>query len=111
MIDPEGNVVSEEEIISKDGYNDKFYDNTSFTFDNDVKVIAIASDGIGSFIKTEEDGRAKNISIKEMIEPFVSYKNFKGNFVERRLKRMQRNNIKNGITHYDDVSVAAIHLQ
>lgn len=65
---------------------------------NHLEWICIASDGIESF----------NQDFENTIQQLSSFKNFKGVFLERRVNKMIKENKKESITHYDDLSVAGI---
>lgn len=67
-------------------------------------VIAVISDGINSFRKSDYTP----IPWEELIEEFTGFKNFEGEFVLRRVSAFKRRCLKEGITHSDDISVAAI---
>ena len=78
--------------------------------DGQIKWLAISSDGIKTYQTHDENGITQSCSLFETLKRFSDYKSFKGKFVERRMKRMKKNCEKNGITHYDDVSVATIYM-
>jgi len=67
-------------------------------------VIMISSDGINSYRTATEEP----IDWKIVMEEFVGYKNFTGEFVKRRMGAFKRKCLKEGITHYDDISCATI---
>ena len=67
-------------------------------------VIAVISDGINSFRKADNTA----MPWQELIEEFVGYKTFEGEFVIRRLSAFKRKCMKEGITHSDDISIASI---
>jgi hypothetical protein len=73
----------------------------------DVKpgdIVALISDGINSFRKS--DGAV--IDWTDLIEEFVGFKNTEGEFAIRRIAAFKRKCAKEGITHYDDISIGAI---
>lgn len=67
-------------------------------------IIAVASDGVNSFSKTGGD----RIDWDSIVREFIDFKNVEGVFVQRRLSAMKRKFAKEGIGHYDDISMAAI---
>jgi hypothetical protein len=67
-------------------------------------VVSIISDGINSFKKAD----GTTIPWQDLIEEFTGYKTFEGEFVLRRLAAFKRKCLKDGITHYDDISIASI---
>ena len=70
------------------------------------EVIAVISDGINSFRKANNDP----IPWSALVDEFTEFKNFEGEFVQRRLAAFKRKCLKEGTTHSDDISVAAIHV-
>ena len=90
---------------SKADIKDMFYfgqDKTYFQF-FDVDYVAVSSDGMESFMQ-------QNISIPlfDMFKKFTDFKNMNGEFIKRRMNAIERECDKNGIKHYDDISMAAI---
>lgn len=69
----------------------------------------IMSDGVKTYQTHNEHGIAQPFSLSNALNQIIAYKGFKGQFVERRMKRMKKECEKDGITHYDDISVAAIY--
>ena len=67
-------------------------------------VIAVISDGIGSFRRPNDT----TIPWTQLIEEFIGFKVTAGVFVKRRMAAFQRKCIKEGITHSDDISIASI---
>ena len=77
------------------------------TLKRDVKpgdIIAVISDGINSFRESDN----KEIDWTNLLEEFVGFKNFEGEFVIRRIAAFKRKCAKNGTTHSDDISISAI---
>jgi len=67
-------------------------------------VISVISDGINSFRHANNDP----ILWTELVDEFTGYKNFEGEFVQRRLAAFNRKCLKEGIIHSDDISIASI---
>jgi hypothetical protein len=67
-------------------------------------IIGLASDGVGSFRTATNDP----IPWEQISKEFFDFKQTKGVFVRRRLQAFKRNCLKDNVTHYDDISVAAI---
>lgn len=67
--------------------------------------IIILSDGIVSFTK---DGQM--IKLEDVLKELLPFKNFNGEFVERRALRFMKDAEKLGWAHNDDFSMAAIHF-
>jgi hypothetical protein len=87
-------------------------DKLKFNFDSDVSLftpvkiesnvvcgdlLAISSDGIGSF----------NLPWMDVALEISNIKSFQGVFLKRRMMAFKRNCIKQGISHYDDIGIAA----
>lgn len=68
------------------------------------EVIAVISDGINSFRKSDNTPILWN----DLIDEFTAYKTTEGEFVLRRISAFKRKCLKEGITHSDDISVASI---
>jgi len=68
--------------------------------------IFISSDGLQSFIKKDPSLRDA-IPLHDVLEPFMAFKNVKGEFLKRRMKRALKDLKNNGIVHYDDLSIGA----
>jgi len=82
-------------------------DNQTFCIDvEDIKTCVIFSDGVKSFLFPS----GNNIPMIDIVLGLVDFKNTTKGFVQRRVSRFLQNKTKEGITHYDDLSVAAIHL-
>lgn len=78
-----------------------------FVLQRDVEegdVIAVISDGINSFRTADYT----QIPWQNLIDEFTGFKNFEGEFVQRRIAAFKRKCLKDGTTHSDDISVAAI---
>lgn len=76
--------------------------------------VAILSDGIDSFYKTEDGGTSltkKNIDYREVIKEALNFKNFNGQFMQRRLNRFLKFCQKNNWHHTDDISFGAIYFE
>jgi hypothetical protein len=67
-------------------------------------IVALCSDGIGSFRRSDNT----QIPWLDLAEEFIGYKNFTGVFVKRRLTAFKKKCAKEGWTHSDDISVASI---
>ena len=75
-------------------------------FDN-VKCIAASSDGLDSFVCNHG---MVSIDNKVIMREFMYFKSMTGEFVKRRLNALQRDCIKRGWTHTDDISMAALNF-
>jgi hypothetical protein len=75
------------------------------------KQVALTSDGIGTY---ESDPAIINDKMQyptqEIIPQYVDYKNPVGEFVQRRMLRLKKDCIKDGIVHQDDISCATINF-
>jgi len=82
-------------------------DNKTFCIDiEDVKTCVIFSDGVKSFLSSS----GNNIPMLDIVLDLIKFKNTNQGFVQRRVSRFLREKAKAGISHNDDLSVAAIHL-
>lgn len=69
-------------------------------------IIAVISDGMNSF-RNQDDS---SIAWYDIINEFTGFKSMEGEFVQRRLNAFKRKCLKESIHHYDDISIAAIHV-
>ncbi len=77
------------------------------------EFIVLMSDGISSFYKTEDTGTSltnSNIDYRDVIAEALSFKNFNGKFMQRRLNRFLKFCQKNNWHHADDISFGAIYF-
>lgn len=70
----------------------------------EVDIIAVISDGSGSFRQSNND----DIDWFEIAKELTAYKTTAGQFVLRRMNAFKRKCAKEGWTHSDDISIAAI---
>lgn len=68
--------------------------------------IFICSDGIDSFIKKDPNQR-EIVKPLEVLPPMMAFKNVKGEFLKRRMKRALKDLESQSIVHYDDLSIGA----
>lgn len=74
----------------------------------DTKSIIITSDGIESFFNLRDGGK---IPDDEIIKEIISFKNTKGEFIKRRIKRLLEDFSKQEIYNNDDISVAGFMIE
>ena len=67
-------------------------------------VISLMSDGAASFVSAEREA----VPAANIVEELTSYRNFHGEFVRRRFNKALKGWGKNGFTHFDDLSCAAL---
>ncbi len=80
---------------------------------NDYRFVAVFSDGIHSFSSThgsESSKSARPIQFQSIARDLVSFKNVRGCFAGRRLKRFLKDATMNGWQHSDDLALGAIYL-
>lgn len=70
---------------------------------NSKYSISVISDGVDSFYDNEG-----KVSSEDAINSFLAFKNFKGNFVNRRIRMYLLQSAKLNRKHYDDISIASI---
>ena len=83
------------------------------TIDPEVESIIIMSDGVQSFYKTITTGTSKHnekVSYHDVLKELLSFKNYTGRFVQRRMNKFRKTCVKNDWHHSDDISIAAIYL-
>ena len=85
------------------------HDQASWIF-NDIEGITLISDGVLSYEKKHENKTIEKIDLDKVIHGIARYKNFNGQFVERRMNNFKKECQKEGIGHYDDISCASINL-
>lgn len=76
--------------------------------------IAIMSDGAGSFLKpipSETSKTNESVDQFDILPELLAFKTFQPGFVQRRLKRLEKDNRERGWQHHDDLSVGAIYLK
>lgn len=93
-----------EKIVTDSPYGTEHYfpdSYTTYTFSlNEYKSILIASDGIETF----------NTDTNELISKLVQFKSTKNRFILRRTRKVLREYEKQGITHYDDLSIGGFYI-
>jgi len=67
-------------------------------------VISVISDGINSFRKSDNT----LIPWTDLVDEFTGFKNFEGQFVQRRISAFKRKCSKENWHHLDDISIASI---
>jgi hypothetical protein len=83
------------------------------TIDPEVESIAIMSDGVQSFYKTIMSGTSKHnekVSYHDVLKELLSFKNYTGRYVQRRMNKFIKTCAKKNWNHSDDISIAAIYL-
>lgn len=72
--------------------------------------LIVTSDGIDTFYK--KSGDSLYIPFEETLVECVNYKNYKGSYVQRRIKNsVVKRYALNGVVHFDDLSFAAIRIE
>jgi hypothetical protein len=97
--------------VRKDKYGGSAYFWTEKT--KPPKFVVLMSDGINSFYKTVDSGTSltnSNIDYREVIYRALSFKNFNGKFMQRKLNRFLKFCIKNNWHHSDDISFGAMYF-
>lgn len=72
---------------------------------NNIEIAGIASDGLLSYIKKNE-----SISVETIVNDVLDFKSFNGEFLKRRMNKINKIHKKEGITHYDDVSIGIAYF-
>lgn len=80
---------------------------------NTVKNLTLFSDGINSFTELERTTTSKQpkpVSALAVAKELIGFKNFSGEFVQRRCKRAMKDFANRNWSHFDDLSVASIKV-
>jgi hypothetical protein len=80
----------------------------------DICFAAVLSDGIESFqnkIGAETCATFKSVDYLPVVAELTAFKNFKGEFVHRRLQSFEKECVKRGWHHNDDISAAALYFE
>jgi len=81
--------------------------------DLEVESIIVMSDGVQSFYRTIISGTSihnEKITYHNVLKELLSFKNYTGKFVQRRMNKFIKTCSKNNWNHADDISIAAIYL-
>jgi hypothetical protein len=94
-------LVNDEEIVNKITLEniENIYEKTSFYIE-DCDMISIFSDGMFSFLRNNEK--------YNVLDQIFEYRNLKGVFVQRIMKFLNKKWEKEGIQHFDDISIATL---
>lgn len=85
------------------------FEPTVLTFPvSELGKLILFSDGVSSFINTQS---AQSIETASIANDLSSFRNTKGDFVKRKVKRVLKNFAKAGVFNSDDISVAAMIFQ
>lgn len=71
-------------------------------------LVAITSDGAESFLTTAESGETRRVSMFEIFQEVLAFKNTRGEFVHKRCVKAFRQFRESGWENADDFSLAAI---
>jgi hypothetical protein len=78
-----------------------------------IKFVALMSDGVFSFqrrVKTPTSSTIEKVPTIEVIKELLAFKNFGGEFVQRRAQRAFEKFQKDGWENTDDVSLGVLAL-
>lgn len=76
-------------------------------------LVALMSDGAESFYRSTESStwkRTETVDHLDVIKRIMAFKGMKGSFVQRRVRRVLKDLAAERISHADDFSMAAIHI-
>jgi hypothetical protein len=93
-----------DDTISSETYMKPFEPVTIKGIVDEGDIIAVCSDGVNSFTRADGAG----ISWESIVRDFINFKTTPGVFVQRRLSFLKRQWVKEQVSHYDDISMAAI---
>lgn len=71
-------------------------------------IFTVTSDGIDTFYTFDEERKQVNIPVETIMGRAFAFKNFRGDFIQRRFNRFFKEIKKEDIMHYDDISIASI---
>jgi len=118
-IKPDGSIIKNEEFIQQTRIKNigllHYRENKTWVElvgIEDIEYIAIMSDGIHSFYKTiitETSKYNKSIPYLEVLKELLTFKNFSGKFVQRRINKFRKNCAKKNWANNDDLSLAVIY--
>ena len=74
--------------------------------DDGVYTISVMSDGVDTFYENNN-----TMTTEEVLESMLSFKNFRGEFVQRKVRKFLHTLTKKNIQHYDDISLATIQFE
>lgn len=103
-------IITDYGITSESEWTDKTCDfdsnNVNIYNNEEYEFIAIASDGLWSFVNRSKGNEP--IDISEYIFDMVDYKGFNGKFVQRRMNKFIHTMNEKGYQNYDDISIGTI---
>ena len=76
---------------------------------DEIEYVLLMSDGVESFQHYDESPPIPIVNT-DILNELSSFKNIKGQFVTRRTKAALKKFKKNGIDHYDDLSIAGMYM-
>ena len=71
----------------------------------DIACVCVFSDGLTTFTTPET---TQPLPAEAILSDLADFKSYPGAFVQRRMRKFQKNAAKSGLTHYDDISCAAL---
>jgi len=74
-------------------------------------IVLVSTDGMTSFTHRKEDTTIEPIPTPMALNEYLALKGTKGEFIQRRAKKASAALEKAGITHHDDISIAALALE
>ncbi len=80
---------------------------------NNLRQVALISDGVHSFYKHEGSTTSKHITsipLDQVLKDLVAFKSGHGAFVGRRVKKFEKECVSNGWYHADDLAIGAIYF-
>lgn len=84
-----------------------------FVFDTNLhKTISIFSDGLGSFLDPDADPNSnKLIKVHTLLPDMLGFKTTAGTFLQRRMNKFSRTMKREGIEHFDDLSMGTFLIE
>ncbi len=79
----------------------------------ELEFVLLMSDGVQSFYNTDPNDygrKARPVHFMTIVKELMAFKNFQGEFVQRRFNKVLKEANTNKWEHYDDLSVAGIFI-
>ena len=103
-LDESGEKVSVKDHVEKSEFHWSIIDINDL--DNGEWTVSVMSDGVETFYKGNDNFKAMDV-----VSDITDFKNFRGEFVQRKVGMYLSRHAKNNVEHYDDISVASMKFE
>jgi hypothetical protein len=100
----DGNEMPVKDYVANDSLHWKMFPISELS--PGVWTITLMSDGVETFYNGND-----KLDFSDVLNELTSFKNFRGEYVQRKIKKYINGLAKNNIKHYDDISVASITFE